>query len=375
MAYILLFVISTALVYCSERLYKNGKGRLSAVVGILMVVAVSIFAGMRAIGVGTDTEYYLVNHYNLAQEYRCQFPQFVSYMYGYEEVDLLYIVLVYISANVFKNIHVLMFVLSLITNLFVYLALVKKRNQASVATEWMIYCFIFYNTSLNIMRQSCAIAILFYAMVAYDEKKISIKNAIALGIMAFCFHRSAILAMVILLAIFLFNSKKEYRRLLVAITLILCAFPFVFEITTPLVKNLTILPIRYRIYFDIENSEQATVLLETIIYAVPTIGLLVSAYKCREKNINQYTSLGLICMSSYLRTNLIMSRLSYYFIIFFAVSVPASAKIIADIIMKKKKELKVRVLYEAMIILCFAFLWGIDIVWFNYGQTYPYMIG
>lgn len=176
MAYISIFLISTTLACCSEQLYRKNKRELGAIVAIIMVVSISIFAGARSTSVGTDTEYYLVNHFNWAQGYKNQFPEFLKYMYKYEEVDVLYIVLVYICSIGFGNVHVLMFALSLITNTFMYLALIQKREQISVSTGWFIYCFILYNTTLNIMRQSCAIAILTYSIVAYDQKKISIEN-------------------------------------------------------------------------------------------------------------------------------------------------------------------------------------------------------
>lgn len=368
MAYILMFSVSTALVCCSERLYKHANKNLGRAVAILMVLFVSIFAGIRSTGVGTDTEYYLVKHFNWAQQYKNHISQFINYMYKTEEVDYLYIILLYFCANCFRNIHVLMFALSLITNIFVYLALKQNRRQMSLAAGWLIYCFAFFNTTLNIVRQSCAIAIVFYLISAYNQNNISKRQLVYWSITAILFHRTAVLAVLIFLAFSIFNSKKKYTYLLVTLTALICAFPILFEAMISFLKNLNLLPIRYRIYFDINNSEQSSVFLDAIVYMLPTMGLIICTLKCHKNSIAMYISIGLICVVTYLKTNLLMNRLSYYFIIYFSVSAPVSARIMA-------KNIESRILYEWILIFGFALLWAINIIVFNYGQTYPYLMG
>lgn len=367
MAYISIFLISTTLACCSEQLYRKNKRELGAIVAIIMVVSISIFAGARSTSVGTDTEYYLVNHFNWAQGYKNQFPEFLKYMYKYEEVDVLYIVLVYICSIGFGNVHVLMFALSLITNTFMYLALIQKREQISVSTGWFIYCFILYNTTLNIMRQSCAIAILTYSIVAYDQKKISNRKLIVLGIIATLLHRSAPLAMLIILMLYLFNNNRKYKYLLILLTSLICAFPLFFEFLKFVISRLNFLPIRYMTYFVDDNAVQSGVLLDTIMYMPPTVGLIICRLKCKKREMAKYISMGLICVAASLRSNMLMNRLNYYFIVFFSISIPLSIRV-----MTKKRE--GRLIYGGMILFCIVFLWIINIVMYNYGQTCPYTI-
>ena len=304
MAYISIFLISTTLACCSEQLYRKNKRELGAIVAIIMVVSISIFAGARSTSVGTDTEYYLVNHFNWAQGYKNQFPEFLKYMYKYEEVDVLYIVLVYICSIGFGNVHVLMFALSLITNTFMYLALIQKREQISVSTGWFIYCFILYNTTLNIMRQSCAIAILTYSIVAYDQKKISNRKLIVLGIIATLLHRSAPLAMLIILMLYLFNNNRKYKYLLILLTSLICAFPLFFEFLKFVISRLNFLPIRYMTYFVDDNAVQSGVLLDTIMYMLPTVGLIICRLKCKKREMAKYIPMGLICVAAVSYTHL-----------------------------------------------------------------------
>lgn len=367
MAYISIFLISTTLACCSEQLYRKNKRELGAIVAIIMVVSISIFAGARSTSVGTDTEYYLVNHFNWAQGYKNQFPEFLKYMYKYEEVDVLYIVLVYICSIGFGNVHVLMFALSLITNTFMYLALIQKREQISVSTGWFISCFILYNTTLNIMRQSCAIAILTYSIVAYDQKKISNRKLIVLGIIATLLHRSAPLAMLIILILYLFNNNRKYKYLLILLTSLICAFPLFFEFLKFVISRLNFLPIRYMTYFVDDNAVQSGVLLDTIMYMLPTVGLIICRLKCKKREMAKYISMGLICVAASLRSNMLMNRLNYYFIVFFSISIPLSIRV-----MTKKRE--GRLIYGGMILFCIVFLWIINIVMYNYGQTCPYTI-
>ena len=207
MIYIFIFAFSGVLLYLSEYLKKIGNKHLAECTAIMMLLFVSIFAGIRSVDVGTDVSYYVVKHFEWAKMYDKKFVDFVKYMYSYEEVDFLYAVIQYLGANFFGNLHIVLFILSFITNTFVYLAIKEENKKISVPIAWIFYCLLFFNTSLNIVRQSCAIAIVFYIAILYSSKKISLKKFLLFGIFAALFHRTAILAIVVIL--FLWEARKN----------------------------------------------------------------------------------------------------------------------------------------------------------------------
>ena len=203
--------------------------------------------------------------------------------------------------------------------------------------------------------------------MAYDQKKISNRKLIVLGIIATLLHRSAPLAMLIILMLYLFNNNRKYKYLLILLTSLICAFPLFFEFLKFVISRLNFLPIRYMTYFVDDNAVQSGVLLDTIMYMLPTVGLIICRLKCKKREMAKYISMGLICVAASLRSNMLMNRLNYYFIVFFSISIPLSIRV-----MTKKRE--GRLIYGGMILFCIVFLWIINIVMYNYGQTCPYTI-
>ena len=369
MIYIFIFAFSGVLLYLSEYLKKIGNKHLAECTAIMMLLFVSIFAGIRSVDVGTDVSYYVVKHFEWAKMYDKKFVDFVKYMYSYEEVDFLYAVIQYLGANFFGNLHIVLFILSFITNTFVYLAIKEENKKISVPIAWIFYCLLFFNTSLNIVRQSCAIAIVFYIAILYSSKKISLKKFLLFGIFAALFHRTAILAIVVIGFFFFMLFKKKYNYILVFMTLIICMFPFFLTALGSVLSNVNFLPQRYNTYFETLNAEQSSVLLDAIVYAVPTALIAIyMRYKKRDMNHRYYLSIGLVCICAYLWTNLLMERISYYFIVFFSNSIPYAINVISA-------KRNARFIVTVVMLFWIGIIWFINIIVYRYGQTYPYSIG
>lgn len=369
MIYIFVFAFSGILLYLSEYLKKIGNKHLARCIAVMMLLFVSLFAGVRSVDVGTDVSYYVVKHFEWAKMYDKKIIEFIKYMYSYEEVDFLYTVIQYVGANYFHNLHIVLFILSFITNMFAYLAIDGENKKISVPIAWILYCLLFFNTSLNIVRQSCAIAIVFYMTILYSNKKSSSKNLLLFGILAVLFHRTAILAIIVIFAFVFLGNKKKYNYMLVFMTLIICMFPFCFNVLGSILSNISFLPERYNTYFETLNAEQSSVLLDAIVYTVPSI--LIAIYmRYNKKDINHkyYLSIGLVCVCAYLWTNLLMERISYYFIVFFSISIPYAINVISA-----KRNMKFIV--TGVMVFWIGILWFINIIVYRYGQTYPYSIG
>lgn len=370
MIYIFIFSLTGLLIYQSEYYEKKHKKILSDLIAIAAVLTISTFAGLRDISVGTDVEYYLVKHFNWASMFKGRMWEYVVYLTTFEEVEPIYAFVQYIGYHIFHKVNFVLFILSFITHTFIYFGIKKKENEISVSFGWIIYCFIYFNTSLNIVRQSCAVAILFYIVMCYTQNERSVKKNFVLIIVAMGFHRSTIFVIgILLLLIWSYSGRNNILKRVLRGAI--CIFPFILRFFFATIANFSFLPLKYQVYFSELNLGQSSLLMDMIIYLMPTVVLVYLMYEHRgnnDKDIKLFMSMALISISCCVATNLLISRVSHYFVIFFCCSVPYTARIVSA-------KAYGRIVYCAVMIGWFAIMWYINIVSYGYGETYPYILG
>ena len=172
MIYIVVFLITTFNIYLSEYYYKKGQKTEGKVFALLCIIILSIFAGIRDTNVGTDVQYYLVGQFNRTALFPNNLFEYLLYMINVEEAEPLYAILQYVGHHLFHSIHFVMLIISLITNSFAYFGLKKMSEDIKITFGWMLYCLLLFNVSLNIVRQTCAIAIVWYLVVSFSQKNI-----------------------------------------------------------------------------------------------------------------------------------------------------------------------------------------------------------
>ena len=188
--YLVVFLITTFIVYLSERKWKQNKIKKAYIWGLIAVLILSVFAGIRNYDVGTDNYFYVLPGYTQAKRYMNAFSFYMHH--DIYQLEPLYLILSYAAAKFFRSPHFIMFVLSLITNLFVYLGIVNLRKNLSISFAWLTYCFVFFNISLNLMRQSVAVAIVFFVF-SYGEGKINWKKVTIFLLLASFIHISGLI--------------------------------------------------------------------------------------------------------------------------------------------------------------------------------------
>lgn len=113
---------------------------------------------------------------------------------GVKDIEIGFSLLVYFIIKVFNSIYILQFVIQLLTIWPIYIGL-RKRNKNDLWLGMLTYYCMFYNNSLNIMRQSIAVAFIFLAFqYLFSEEK---KKFIVLLIVSCLFHNSALLGVLI----------------------------------------------------------------------------------------------------------------------------------------------------------------------------------
>ena len=159
--YIVVFMISIGLFALSDRVkYTQRKP-----IVFISVMALCLLAGMRAVGVGTDTRVYLMPVYEAAKrshsigEYlNSSFHAFTWTTDYVKDMEPLFPLLVLIVTKITGSLYCVQTILELCVILPLYVA-VRKDKNTSLGMAMFVFCMAFYNPSMNMMRQSIAMSL------------------------------------------------------------------------------------------------------------------------------------------------------------------------------------------------------------------------
>lgn len=166
--YLICFAFSSFLFWFGERL------RLEKIVepirwfiyGIALLIP-SVLAGLRDVTVGTDMLVYGVPVFKSAY-YAKDFGELFN---EWSRMEIGYLGLNYVIARI-SSTHYLFFFLIMFTEVFfVYLAIRRWKHNVPLWLGMLIFYLLFYNDSLNAMRQYLALSIGFFGLQYIFERK------------------------------------------------------------------------------------------------------------------------------------------------------------------------------------------------------------
>lgn len=188
--------------YAEKRSWKGG--------GVLIAFLLALVAGLRAESVGKDTDEY-VKVFNSINHIKTD-----GYIVDVEE-SFRWICEVLLS--IWNNYNFVLFVFAFITNLCVMVRLWDLKE--SISFPWALLCYIlaYYLLSLNIMRQMCAVAIVFFATRYLKSGRYIIFSILVF--LAQLFHSSALLGYgYLLVEIFFWKRLSEKQKIILIILLL-----------------------------------------------------------------------------------------------------------------------------------------------------------
>lgn len=213
--YICIFSVATVFFYFSSISKNKYNKYLLALVGILVL---SFFAASRSDEIGKDIQGYVLPAFEIAKS-STSFNNFLDLGRLFSDTttanskELSYLALVYFSSRFANNDWLLLFLLQFLTVMPVYLAAEQfsKKFKISVPFFMLLYMFLFYLNSFNVMRQSmaCAFFLLGYSYQGTSRVKMFLSYLIAI-----LFHRMAFLAIALLLVGKLFARLRGYKKVL-----------------------------------------------------------------------------------------------------------------------------------------------------------------
>lgn len=383
--YLFVFSISIVLIYMAEH---SNKKDYKFLIFIALIIP-CILSGLRSNSIGTDTSWYPLQIFNASQSSNNLINFFDMVIFDSPQLGLLYKVssfefgfdiLVYIIQHITNNFQVLLFIIQLLINCLIYCGIKKYkfiRENKMIWLSMLMFYFLFYNLSLNMIRQMIAIAFIFYGISSLinDNKKKILKCIISV-ILAFLFHKSGLFGIIIIAGYYFYKflskrtgkfSKNNFATNFTLLSILL--FCFLILMIPGVFKNIIslILPKSSYAYY-IGNQYSIS---RSIIFSIPAIILFIFNYKNYKENIlygflTFNYILSMICFqltSDSMQYN--ATRIGYYFQIYSLVSIP----LLKDL---SSKKIYKQLITFFIIIYCLVY-WYWKYIYRNYGDTYPYL--
>lgn len=170
----------------------------------VLILLVSIFAGIRSATVGLDTVSYLEKFDAI------KFERF-DLAYG---LEVPFKCIVYLLLLIVPRGWFVLTVLALLTNWCIISRFWMLRNKSCFPCMVLCYYMSYFCTTLNIMRQFCAVAIVFYAVRYLEEKKVW--KYLCAVLLAMLIHKSAVIGVLYFIFYYVHWDQlpENHKRLL-----------------------------------------------------------------------------------------------------------------------------------------------------------------
>lgn len=211
--YIITFLLSTLLLFFSDRVKVNQRNYIV----ILALILPAVLAAFRANNIGTDVEVYLNPIINAALE-TSSFDEYLNFEWFGEwrpvfvsEFEIGFTTLVYFIANSFGATWT-KFILQVLIIFPIYIA-IKKYNKYPAWLGMLVFYLMMYNSTLNMIRQSIAISFILLAIVYLLENKK--KYFIVSFLIAVLFHKTAFILLVIVALYYWIRLKSLHHKTII----------------------------------------------------------------------------------------------------------------------------------------------------------------
>lgn len=202
-AYVICIVVTLILNFFAEKFLKRDRKVKGIFLLFLSLIFLCTVAGARSITVGTDVNVYVSRLIVVCKESLGLF----SYLRNANS-DFLFALIIYIS-NLTNSTHFVLFMIEFAVAAPIYWYAYENREKNSLTLTILIFLLTMYCISLNLMRQSIAIAFSILAYHYFDKK--NYKKSVILLIAASLFHKTALISVVAFCINKLIKSNFKYK--------------------------------------------------------------------------------------------------------------------------------------------------------------------
>lgn len=328
---------------------------------IWIVISITIpvlLAALRGLTIGTDIYTYMLPAYRLARNYNF----FSFFLHSKEEV--LYDLTVFVVTKLFGNFQMVLGITQLLVIAPTYIVIWGYRKQISIIGTSAVFYFVFYCNCYNTIRQNIAMA--FILLATYYLQKDKKWYCLISFVIAYGFHKSAIVGSVIfIIYIMLNNTLKKWFYYPIAIATII-GITFYDKFIKFIYGFMSFLPQRYiserYLYREVNWPITDTVLMSVVL----CICLAIIFLKRNEKDYF-LAMMGFMAFCGLWMSNVsvAMDRLFWYFKIFIILILPQG------IIFFKKNQIN-RIIYNCLLIIFLSGYWILYFAILGNAEVYPY---
>lgn len=202
MVYIACFLASALMAYVASR----SKDRTMIILcSVLCILIPCVLGGLRDHGIGTDTITYGYPNCRVALRAK----DFLSFLVATKQ-EIGYGALCYSIMKTLGHQNWCYFAYQLLTVSCVYIGLYRHKEKISLPFALLIWFFIFYNQTYNIMRQTMAASIVFMGFSSLESRRYS--KFMLYVFVAFLFHKSALLALPLVMGMYIVITSEAVRK-------------------------------------------------------------------------------------------------------------------------------------------------------------------
>lgn len=364
MIYYITFACSSFFIWLSEYCKKRQK-ILQIIFGLIGILILAGLAGVRNYNIGTDTLNYN-NYFYAVRNYPnyIMYAKTMNYFYGLEPA---FSFLDYVCGYLFKSPHSLYFFSEFIICANVYTSLLKMHKHINVVLGWITFCFLFYTTTFNILRQSIAFSIVLLGIIyLFNGKKY--KSFVCL-FFACLFHISAIISFTIyIMGCLLYKVQNVRQR-----RIFFYCFVFITILLPSVINKIYSLGFFNDKYSQYINDTAQVSLLSTIGIRLPMI-LVILYVLYKYKNIdNNILFIFLIMVQEFMMLPLQgMSAAVGRLMLYFGISKVVGYPLALNILKKRSNGLNFFLNFTYLLMLAIIFYYQVIIN--NNNQVYPFTI-
>lgn len=365
--YIVVFIFNFLLACIAEKCYER-QHIVYICVMFAIVIIDTIFIGLRDFGVGIDTIVYIDEYYSVAK-YTTSIHSFLQ-LDGYDKA---YLILAKIASDISRNSQSLMVLTELLIIGFTLLGVngYKKTLKINIPIFLTLYWLLYLCHSENLMRQYCAMSLLFWGFSMYIQGHRFMYCIVQ--VIAYFFHTSSLIFLIAPLFFELSQCKNLlFRRIctLGIIVLMLLSLFFYYQVLQ-IIGNFNVLnDVYFNRYSQGSAYEREGSFSWGIRYILQTIIPFIMFFHAYKKKVLDYNIIYLL-VALYLSMVIVeqlryfmvyMFRLAHYFGLIFIVY--------QTILMSNKKSsLVMNILYILILISSFYMVFMTD---GNLGWNYRY---
>lgn len=378
MIYLLVFFSSTLIMGVTENKHKSIR-----IAGMILAISLPILlATLRAESVGIDVTTYMKPLYLCSKrsESMAAFWDNMKQDPALEYLDYGYAFIGYLASKLFGGLWGIFFINALLCYIPVLqgirqIRIYQKNNHITLRlipywASMFVYFCLFYNNSLNQVRQLITCALLFYAFTVILNRKYF--RAIVPFVVSCTIHVASILFVYIVIVYLIVKSKNSVLKALLTVALFVFAV-FSIQIFYMLMKVFNWIGLVGDKYqgeiFDVDYGERNINLSWLFICLCTTIVTGINYLRNRKEILGGFlffmslSFLSLFNMSSYFAS---FGRLQLYFMIYSVVSLPLTYDMLKGVMKDRRLVSDV-----ACIAIPLAY-WIVAVYFLDYTGSIPY---